>query len=842
MNNISKAALAYFDAGLTPISIALDGSKRPIGLWGEWIESPPSRAQVELMFKKPCGIALLCGPTSGGLECIDFDQPGYFADFSDLVKQIAPDLLDKLVQIQTPRGDGFHLYYRTDVTQGNQKLAFLVIDGKKQTAVETRGKGGYAIVPKSPPEAHPSKRPYVHIGGPQLEQVQRITAEEREILLDCARSMNLVAEDAPGDSKQTAAAPLLEGEELRPGDDFNRRAEWRPLLERHGWRVIRERGDVTHWQRPGKDGKGISATTGHCGDKLYVFSSNAAPFESGRTCSKFWAYALLEHGGDFAKAAKQARKDGYGTPRKKANSAIKSIADSFKKVFGAEPPQQDEAPLPGDEYAPPQAEEDTRITAAQLEEKMHDDPTWPFHPGMFERVLAMKSDRAEWVAICDVLKKLKKKDAWNKAVKEHERQQKREKSGGAAWQKDMLYRESKDGDLKLDSCLTNCIAILQNDDQWLGKIGLDEFEGQITIKNGAPFSRAEEKLFEDDDILETKSWLERTYAIRPGTQDVHDAMAVVAKRQAFNPLRDYLNGLDSDARESGDDTPTIDTWLIDLLGAPDTPYVRAVSAKWMIAAVARAYEPGCKVDTVLILEGEQGMKKSRMFEQLCPNLRWFIDGLSEFGTKAQAEEIQGKWIVELAELKGFGRDIEQVKAFVTRRQETYRPAYGRTTVVRGRTCIFGGTVNLGANGYLRDETGNRRFWPVRCTRAASEMTPELRDRLWAEARDRYRDGEKWWLEEQALIVSAAEEAAERLQIDPWQENIERHLIGEMETSVNDVLDKLKIETAKRGSAESQRVGRILQAVGWKRFRANRSGIRVWMYRNPKMPLLFEQAS
>jgi hypothetical protein len=194
---------------------------------------------------------------------------------------------------------------------GNTKLA---IDpskpSKDRVLIETRGEGGYAIVPGSPPACHPAGRTYEHHAGPKLSQVRTVTAAERETLIRCARSFNREGRLGPSHSAGR------NGSGLSPGDDFNRRAVWAEVLQPHGWELARERGDVRHWRRPGK-GEGISATTGHCrneqsGDLLFVFSSNAAPFEDGRTYNKFGAYALLNHKGDWKAAAKELARQGYG--------------------------------------------------------------------------------------------------------------------------------------------------------------------------------------------------------------------------------------------------------------------------------------------------------------------------------------------------------------------------------------------------------------------------------------------------------------------------------------------------------------------------------------------------
>ncbi len=835
MSTVSKAALALFDAGIITIPIALDGSKRPIGMWGQFAEEPPTRSQVELMFKKMCGLAVLCGPVSGGIECIDFDQPGYYTNFEELVNDIAPGLIDKLVRIETPRGDGFHLYYRTDATQGNQKLAHLMIDGKKQTAIETRGKGGYAIIPPSPPEAHPTKRSYKHVGGPTLVNVQRITDEEREILLSAAMSMNLVAEEAPEERKH-ASMPAIDGEELTPGQDFERRGDWHEILKNAGWKVIRHRGDVTHWQRPGKDGKGISGTTGHCGDKLYVFSSNAAPFSSQRVYNKFGAFAILEHGGNFSDAARALRKAGFGSPRKKTKQSAKvaQLAQQLSSAFADHPPQPDMAPPPSDADAPydqqqaPEVIE--RLTARRLEELIDDEQTAAFQPGTFERLAAMRDDRAEWVAICELMRRKKQKNALNNALKEYDRKKRLGLGDDAPWKKALLYRETKDGPV-LDRCLSNLIVILENDESWRSCVRLDKFSNRIAISATAPITRDPDQRWSDTDVLKTKAWIEREYGIRPSTDDIHGAITVVADTNSFNPLRDYLDALPA---PNGDQEDLLDTFLVDFFGAPDTPLTRALGAKWMISAIARAYKPGCKVDTMLILEGKQGLKKSRFLQQLCPEKTWFTDGLSDFGSKDQAVEVEGKWIIELAEMKGFGKELDAIKAFITREAENYRPPYARNDIHSPRKCVFAATVNPEVAGYLRDSTGNRRYWPIECTKQSPELPPATRDRLWAEAKARFEAGERWWLEDEELIAAAEAEQQRRVILDAWHERIEDYVETKASVSIDEILDAcLKIEVGKRDHGHVTRIGRILTILKWSKYRPQKNGqFQGRRYRNP----------
>jgi putative DNA primase/helicase len=208
-----------------------------------------------------------------------------------------------------------------------------------------------------------------------------------------------------------------------------------------------------------------------------------------------------------------------------------------------------------------------------------------------------------------------------------------------------------------------------------------------------------------------------------------DAVAAVADDNRFHPIREYLDGL------AWDGTPRLATWLSTHLGAVVEPgcdkpearpaYIREVGRKWPIGAVARVYRPGCKVDAAPIFEGGQGIGKSQALAALVPCPEWFCDEISDLGTKDSAQDLRGKWIIELAELSAMRRgDIERTKAFMSRSTDHYRPSYGRRSQDFPRQCAFAGTTN--ADGYLGDETGNRRFWPVKV--GAIDLDAIRRDR------------------------------------------------------------------------------------------------------------------
>ena len=237
--------------------------------------------------------------------------------------------------------------------------------------------------------------------------------------------------------------------------------------------------------------------------------------------------------------------------------------------------------------------------------------------------------------------------------------------------------------------------------------------------------------------------------------------------RAFHPIRDYLNGL-----EPWDGVPRVETLLIDYLGAEDSAYVRAVTRKTLAAAVTRVMRPGCKFDYMLVLSGPQGIGKSTLFERL--GGKWFNDSLSMNDTKDKtaAEKLQGYWIMEIGELAGIRKaEVEAVKSFLSRQRDIYRPAYGRRTVEHPRQCIVVGSTNADS-GFLRDSTGNRRFWPVILKTGPREKAPwdldqETVNQIWAEALEIWKNGEPLYLEGEVAAEAieqqkAAMEADERL--------------------------------------------------------------------------------
>ena len=226
-------------------------------------------------------------------------------------------------------------------------------------------------------------------------------------------------------------------------------------------------------------------------------------------------------------------------------------------------------------------------------------------------------------------------------------------------------------------------------------------------------------------------------------------LTTIGKDNAFDPFLDYLKSL------QWDNSPRGDNWLINHAGAADSTYTRAVSKRFLISVVARTFEPGCKVDTMLILSGDQGTKKSTLFNVLAGD-EFFTDHLSPIDSKDARQELRGPAIVEMAELDAMNKkESTQIKAFITTRIDRLRESYGRTTNSYPRRCVFVGTTN--ETGYLKDSTGGRRFWPVSVKGKINiGAISKIRDQLWAEAVEWYRCGINWWLsdEEELLAIDA----------------------------------------------------------------------------------------
>lgn len=401
---------------------------------------------------------------------------------------------------------------------------------------------------------------------------------------------------------------------------------------------------------------------------------------------------------------------------------------------------------------------------------------------------------------------------------------------GEGWQADLICAIDQRGNRKVKNVVANAILVLRHDERWRGVLGFDDFAQRIAVRERPPYSDAgqpfEGRDWRDEDDIQTAAWLQTTYGLLANPEVARQAVLAVARDHPFHPVRDYLTGL------TWDGAPRLDSMLTTYFGVKESPYTTAVSACWAISAVARVFDPGCKADHVLILEGRQGSKKSTGLRTMGGS--WFTDELDAIGSKDAATQLQGVWLVELPELDAMSRsEVSRIKAFMSKSFDRFRPPYGKHAVRFERQCVFAGTVNH--SDYLRDETGNRRFWPVRCSAVAAggdidvEGLQRDRDQLWAEAVARYKLGEKWWLESPDLIQLAATEQDARYAADAWEASIARFVLATAFTTVADVLTSLGVETPKQGQSEQNRVARCLKRLGWLRRQRIVDGDKVWGY-------------
>lgn len=322
------------------------------------------------------------------------------------------------------------------------------------------------------------------------------------------------------------------------------------------------------------------------------------------------------------------------------------------------------------------------------------------------------------------------------------------------WMKTSTLKYDDNGRVK--PTLDNMLKILVHDQALSGRIAFDRFASRYVAKGALPWNmQPGTRLWTDADDAGLRWYLENKYEVT-GRDKVQDAMIMNAEQNGFNEVLDYLDSL------TWDGVPRLDTLFTDYLGAEDNVYTRAVARKSFTAAVARAFEPGCKYDTMPILIGRQGAGKSTLIRTM--GKKWYADGLSTFEGKEAAENIQGKWIIEAGEMAGYTRAEENAsKQFLSRQVDVFRQAYGRRTQEYPRRCVFFGSSNQ--YEFLKDITGNRRFWPIdieaqKPTKNVYVNLPSEVDQIWAEAVVRYKNGESLIIEDNEAALKIAETARE----------------------------------------------------------------------------------
>lgn len=353
------------------------------------------------------------------------------------------------------------------------------------------------------------------------------------------------------------------------------------------------------------------------------------------------------------------------------------------------------------------------------------------------------------------------------------------------WKADLEY--SKSG--KLQCTISNIILILENDPTLKGHIVHDLFTGADAVVGGLPWNKNATQWTDNDDA-NLRVWLERNYDLT-GKEKIADALTAVLTRHSYHPIRDYLNGL------QWDNVPRLERLIIDYIGAEDNELNRTMTRKHFTAAVSRVFNPGCKYDYCLILTGPEGVGKSTLLGKM--GGKWFNDSITTTEGKEGMEQLRRAWIIEMGELASIKRsDVESVKAYLSKRVDIYRAAYGRRTAEHPRQCVFCGTTNEVL--FLKGDNGNRRFWvmavnpELRKYRKWQDALDRDRDQLWAEAVHYYKQGEKLYLSDEL-------EAQARQRQEEYNDNSDDPIVAMLQKFLD---TKLPVDWATRDIDDRRR--------------------------------------
>ena len=370
--------------------------------------------------------------------------------------------------------------------------------------------------------------------------------------------------------------------------------------------------------------------------------------------------------------------------------------------------------------------------------------------------------------------------------------------------------------------IANALLALRRDSGLRDCLAYDEMQRTAMLMHpiGSPLAPFEPRAVVDEDVAYVSEYLQQAGLKHISSGVVRDAIGARAGENSFHPVRNYLESLQWDGHKRAN------VWLKTKLGAELTDYTAAIGRLFLIAMVARVYEPGCKSDHMMVLEGAQGALKS----SACAVLGgpWFSDALPDVGSgKDVSQHLCGKWLIEIGEMHAMGKtETTLLKSFITRQVEKYRPSYGRFQVQEARQCVFIGTTNREA--YLKDESGGRRFWPIKTGAIDVDGLAEDRDQLFAEAVHLYRLGESWWPDRAFERDYIKREQEARFEADAWEDPITEFIATRSKVTIGEVAQfALFFDKSKIGTADQRRIAAILELLGWHRLPKDWQGKRFW---------------
>jgi len=384
----------------------------------------------------------------------------------------------------------------------------------------------------------------------------------------------------------------------------------------------------------------------------------------------------------------------------------------------------------------------------------------------------------------------------------------------ADWLKNL--KRNRDG--ILFPIAVNVVDILNNAAEYAGLFGFSDFVASPYLMKPPPgvttHTDAFPRTWSVADIVAVQASLQRHWITKVSRETVADCMLHVAQLHPFHPVRDYLRAL------VWDGTPRLHTWLVHAFGVRETAFAMQAGAMFLIAGVRRIFYPGTKFDHMLIIEGLQDIGKSYCFRELAILPAWFSDDLPiKLMDKDSRLGLLGRLIIEFAEIEHLVRnETETVKSFISRQTDIIRPPYGRSMVEFPRQCILCGTTNN--SEFLRDETGNRRFWCFHATKADHGWVTENRDMLWAEAVWHERHGYPIWLSQAFDPTAYAESIAEqqyRLMRDIWHDRVADWVFSRNVVTVAEILSDqgcIGMPVERQNQGHVIRIGKILSALGW----------------------------